>query len=119
MDESEEYKTTEQQLEEEELQRELTKVETDAMDHFGDVPKNNDGLRISCDHLWDWAMSISGGNQCAVLHIGSTLVNMLNMDSMKSNQNWTTAMRACMHHLEELNLTEDTLHNRTKEGKTL
>ena len=115
LDESEEYKTTEQQLEEEELQRELTKVETDAMDHFGDVPKNNDGLRISCDHLWDWAMSISGGSQCAVLHIGSTLVNMLNMESMTTNQNWTKAMRACMHHLEELNLTEDTLHNRTKE----
>jgi hypothetical protein len=37
------------------------------------------------------------------------------MESMTTNQNWTKAMRACMHHLEELNLTEDTLHNRTKE----
>jgi hypothetical protein len=112
-----EVKSEEEEIMEEEMKREVTRAELDAMDYFGDIPKNSDGLRVSVENVWEWAESANGGRQRVVLHIGSTLINMLKPNSIKSNRGWMQEMRASMDHLEELNLTEDTLQNITEEEK--
>ena len=54
------------------------------MDYFGDIPKNEDGIRVSLDNMWDWSLTICAGKEHGILDVASLLINVLNKDSISS-----------------------------------
>ena len=104
----------EQEAEEEE-ERERTQTELYAMDYFGDIPKNEDGIRVSLDNMWDWSLTICAGKEHGILDVASVLINVLNKDSISSVSNWGKAVRNAELLLEEKNLTAETFDNNSKE----
>jgi hypothetical protein len=106
------------QREEEEEERERTQVETDAMDYFGDMQKNEDGLRVSVDSVWNWGVSMRAGQkERPIFDVASALISVLQNDSISSVTAWGKALQNAEETLEEKNLTAETFDNNTVEAK--